>query len=73
MYIFVLDIYCQQLGNICQLNLYIGIGYILPTIADICQLEGVSAPFDAGLVNVYLHLYFTLLYYNIVKRDFSLL
>ena len=29
--LFVLDIYCQQLGNICQLNLYIGIGYILQT------------------------------------------
>ena len=29
--IFVLDINCQ-LGNICWLNLYIGIGYILPII-----------------------------------------
>ena len=31
-YTFVLDIYCQQLGNMCQFNLYIGIVYILPTI-----------------------------------------
>ena len=28
-YTFVLDIHCQQLGNICHLNLYIGIGYII--------------------------------------------
>ena len=43
--VLVLDIFCQQLGNICQLNLYIVIGYILPTIGDISQLESVCAPF----------------------------
>ena len=31
-YTFILDIHCQQLGNMCQLNIYICIGYILPTI-----------------------------------------
>ena len=29
-YSFVLDIYYRWLGNICQLNLYVGIGHILP-------------------------------------------
>ena len=28
----ILDIYCQQLGNMYQLNLYIGFGHILLTI-----------------------------------------
>ena len=45
MYIFVLDIYWQQLGNICQLNLYIGIGHILSTIGEYMSIGGVSAPF----------------------------
>ena len=42
---FVLDIYCQQFENIYQLNILIGIGYILPTIGDISQLGSVCAPF----------------------------
>ena len=36
---FVLDIYCQQLGNVCYLILYIGNGNILPTIENISQLN----------------------------------
>ena len=39
-FIFILDISCQHLGNTCQLNLYTGFGYILPTIEDICQIGG---------------------------------
>ena len=31
-YTFVLDIHCQQLGNVCHLKLYISIGYMLATI-----------------------------------------
>ena len=31
-YAFILDIHCQQLGNMCQLNIYMCIGYILPTV-----------------------------------------
>ena len=31
-YVLVLNIYCQQLGNICQFEIYIGIEYILSTI-----------------------------------------
>ena len=30
--IFVLDIFCQHLGGMCELNMYVGIGYIMPTI-----------------------------------------
>ena len=30
----VSDIFCQQLRNICKLNWYIGIGYILPVIGE---------------------------------------
>ena len=40
-YTFVLDIRCQQLGNVSQLDTHIGTGYILPTNAGICMLEGI--------------------------------
>ena len=36
----VLDIFCQQLGNTCQLNFYGGIGYILPTIEEYIAIGG---------------------------------
>ena len=56
-YTFVLDIFCQQLGDICQLegvcapfghkvgeytfcNIYICIGYILPTIGGYVLVGG---------------------------------
>ena len=39
-YIFILDIHCQQLGNMCQLNIYICIGYILPTIGGYMTVGG---------------------------------
>ena len=56
-YTFVLEIYCQQLGDKCQLegvcapfghkvgeytfcNIYICIGYILPTIVEYCSVGG---------------------------------
>ena len=35
-----MDIFCQILGNICKLNLYIGIGYILPTIGGYMSIGG---------------------------------
>ena len=38
-YTVILDIHCQQLGNMCQLNIYICIGYILPTFG-ICTSFG---------------------------------
>ena len=41
-YTFVLDIHCQQLGNICHLNLYISIGYKLATIGGYFLLREAS-------------------------------
>ena len=35
-----MDIFCQQFGNICKLNLYNGIGYILPTIGGYMSIGG---------------------------------
>ena len=35
-YIFVSDIYYQQFGDICQLDEYLAIGFILPAIGDLC-------------------------------------
>ena len=52
-YVLVLDIFCQQLGNICQFNLCIGIGYILPTIGDISHLENVFGRRVGGICIVY--------------------
>ena len=40
-YIFVLDIFCQHLGNKSQLNIYVGIGYIM----SLGGLKGFCAPF----------------------------
>ena len=42
MYIFVLDIFCQHLGHKSQLNIYVGIGYIMSTLGG---LKGFCAPF----------------------------
>ena len=42
-FIFVLEISCQHLGNTCQLNLYTGIGYILPTISGYMSVWRVSS------------------------------
>ena len=39
-FIFILDISCQHLGNTCQLNLYTGIGYILLTIGGYMSVGG---------------------------------
>ena len=39
-FIFILDISCQHLGNTCQLNLYTGIEYILPTIGGYKSVGG---------------------------------
>ena len=39
-YMLVSDIFCQQLRNKCKLNLYIGIGYILPTIEGYISIKG---------------------------------
>ena len=36
----VLDVNCQSFGNICNLNIYFGIGYIL---GGICQVGGFCA------------------------------
>ena len=49
-YTFILDIHCQQLGNIGQLNIYICIVVLdifCQQLGDIWQLEGVCAPFRA--------------------------
>ena len=35
-----MDLSCQHLGNTCQLNLYTGIGYILPTIGGYMSVGG---------------------------------
>ena len=35
-----LDIYCQQLGDICQSDICIGIGYILHTIVEYMSVGG---------------------------------
>ena len=44
-FIFILDISCQYLGNTCQLNSYTDIGYILPTIGGYTYVSWrVSAP-----------------------------
>ena len=42
-FILILDIRCQHLGNTCQLNLYTGIGYILPTIGGYMSVWRVSS------------------------------
>ena len=39
-YIFILDKCCQHLGNTFPLNLYTGIGYILPTIEGYMAVGG---------------------------------
>ena len=36
----ILAIYCQQLENICQLNVYLGIGYIPATIGEYTSVGG---------------------------------
>ena len=52
-YTFILDIHCQQLGNMCQLNIYICIGYILPTIGGYMTVGGcLCALPGAGLGNM---------------------
>ena len=62
-YTFILDIHCQQLGNMCQLNIYICIGYILPTIGGYMTVGGcLCALPGAGLgnmcqLNIYIYLY----------------
>ena len=36
----------NSLGSICQLNIYVGIGYIIPTVGgDECKLVSFSVPF----------------------------
>ena len=43
LYSFVLDIFCQQLGKYMSVEfLYIGIGYILPTIGGYMSIGGVT-------------------------------
>ena len=43
----------NSLGNICQLNVYVDIGYIMPTVGDACKLEGFCVPLGTGLGNVH--------------------
>ena len=38
--ILVLDVYCQQLGNVCYLEKYISIVYVLPTIGEYMSVGG---------------------------------
>ena len=40
----------SYLRNTCQLYLYIGVGYIIPTIGEMCQLEGFCAPGNVHFV-----------------------
>ena len=42
--IIIIPIQIYTVGNIFQLNSYIGIGYNLQAIKNICQLDGVCAP-----------------------------
>ena len=54
---FALDICWKQCENICKLNIYIDIGYILPTLGG--QLEGFCAPFGrriGGIILKYIYL-----------------
>ena len=61
--IFVLDIYCQHLGNIYQLNLSFDIGYILPTIPGSISFGGCQCTLRAqGWGNVSIALYYISLY-----------
>ena len=39
-HIFVLDIYCKKWGDICQLGICNGLGYILPTIGGYMYVTG---------------------------------
>ena len=43
----ILAIYCQQLENVCQLNEYIGIGYIPATIGEYTSVGGCLSSFQA--------------------------